>query len=155
MKELAKSYDRGWPKPPISVFRMGCVFLAVCVMAMVFSGCISFSKPGKAIVLNMVAQSSGVLLAQELPSGVAEDILKYSEVILKKNSGDFTETTFHEWAGEVIEKLDVHPLLKVNFKELMKLVKIEVTLTGDQQEIVKLSREVIQNFIIGIKAGRR
>lgn len=130
------------------------LLLPLCVIvALVLMVACALSKPQKTIVLNMVAQSSGVLLAQELP-GVAREVLKYSEKVLKIGEVNFTEASFHEWSGEMIKRLDIHPLLKVNFAELIKLVDIEITLAENQQEIVKLAYKVIQNFIIGIKAGR-
>ena len=133
------------------VFNILCVVVVVTMLVCCW-GC-AFSPVQKTIVLNMAAQSSGVILAQQLPK-VAGEVLKYSEKVLEINSGNLSEATFHEWTKVMVEKLDVHPLLKVNFNELMKLVKIEVTLAADRQEMVKLFFNVIRNFTIGIKAGQ-
>ena len=127
----------------------------IIVIIIGLAGCsFTLNKPEKTIVLNMVAQTFGVLLAQELP-GVAGEVLKYSEKVLKIGEGNFTEDTFQEWSGEMIKRLDIHPLLKVNFSELIKLVNIEIELAENQQEIVKLAYEVIQNFIKGIEAAKQ
>lgn len=131
-----------------------CGIMAMFFLTFLVCGCISFSKPEKTIVLNMVAQSSGVMLAQGVPK-VAGEVLKYSEKALEVGEVKFTEATFHEWSREMIKRLDVHPLLKVNFNELIKLVKIEVTLAGDPGETVRLYREVIENFVVGIKVGSK
>lgn len=129
--------------------------LCVIVALVLTVGCaLSISKPQKTIVLNMVAQSSGVLLAQELP-GVAGEVLKYSETMLAVQIENFSEDAFQKWSAGVIARLDIHPLLKVNFSELIKLVKIEIELAENQQEIVKLAYEVIQNFIKGIEAAKQ
>ena len=68
---------------------------------------------------------------------------------------NFSEDAFQKWSASVIARLDIHPLLKVNFSELIKLVKIEIELAENQQEIVKLVYEVIQNFIKGIEAAKQ
>ena len=117
------------------------------------AGC-SFTKPQKTIVLDLAALSAGVLLAEQVP-GIAQELLEYSETMLAVQIENFSEDAFQEWSIGVIARLDIHPLLKVNFSELIKLVKIEIELAENQQEIVKLAYEVIQNFIKGIEAAKQ
>lgn len=127
----------------LSVF---CVVVALFLVV----GCASI-KVQKGVVLNLAAQSSGFMLAQEEPE-LAKDILKASQIVLDVGIGNFTKPTFQAWTESVIEKLAIDPFLKMNFKEMIKLVEIEITLAEDQQEVVQLAYAVIQNFIKGIKA---
>lgn len=143
MKKLSSIF------PWIVVF----LFAGFCVVTLLAMGC-ALSQPHKTIVLNLAAQNCGFLLAQEKPE-LAQDILHASNCTLDMESADFTKFTFQAWARMVIERLKPDPFLQMNFKELIKLVKIEIELSEDQQEIVALTFSVIQNFIIGIEAGKQ
>jgi len=127
------------------------IFIIVC--AGLVMGCfLTISKPEKTFVLEVAAQSSGVLVAEQVP-GIAQDVLGYSETALAVQIENFSQEAFQKWSAGVIARLDIHPLLKVNFTKLITLVKIDIELADNQGEIVRLSYNVIQNFTIGLKAG--
>ena len=100
---------------------------------------------------NLIAQNSGFFLAQEEPK-LAEEILIISQKVLDANI--FTKSTFQDWAGLVMNKLALDPFLQMNFKEMLKSVNINIKLAENQQEIKELTYVTIQNFMVGIKAGR-
>jgi len=127
------------------------MFLILALLALCFAPGCTFVKPQKTFVLDLAAQASGVLVAEQVP-GIAQELLEYSETVLAVPIENFSQQAFDKWSAGVIARLDIHPLLKVNFSEVIKLVKIEVELADNQQEIVKLFYVVIQNFIVGIKA---
>ena len=124
--------------------------LCVIVALVLVVGC-SFTQPQKTVVLNLAAQNCGFLLAQEnFP--LALEIRNWSEYVLNIEHGNIEETTFHRWAEVVIEHLKLDPFLEMNFKEMLKLVDIEITLAENQKEITKLVYGVIESFIAGIRA---
>ena len=126
--------------------------LAVC-LASSLPGC-SFIEPQKGIVLNLAAQNCGFVLAQKKPALIG-DVLGYSKTALEiLQPAGYTELVFHTWASRIIEILKLDPFLEMNFKEMVKLVQVEILLTEDQQEISQLVYDVTQSFIRGIKAGR-
>lgn len=126
--------------------------LAVC-LASSLPGC-SFIEPQKGIVLNLAAQNCGFALAQKKPA-LIEEVLSYSKIALEiLQPAGYTELIFRTWAERVIEILKLDPFLEMNFKEMVKLVQVEILLTEDQQEISQLVYDVTQSFIRGIKAGR-
>ena len=127
------------------------MFLVLAVLALCLAPGCAFVKPQKTFVLDLAAQSSGVLMAEQVP-GIAQEVLEYSETALAVQIENFSQEAFQKWSAGVIARLDIHPLLKVNFSKLVKLVKIDIELADNQQEIVRLSYNVIQNFTLGLKA---
>ena len=116
----------------------------IVVLSLLF-GC-ALSKTQKGVVLNLAVQNAGYVLAQE-NTGWAKDVLKYSKAVLAK------EFSFTNWTDHVVGMIKLDPFLAMNFKEMMKLVNIQIELNQDQEEILKLTHGVVENFIIGIKAG--
>ncbi len=127
----------------------------LCVIVALFLVCFcSFSQPQKTIVLNQLAWQGGFQLAQENPK-LAKAILTYSEHILEIGLENFTEPDFHKWAEVVLKKLKLEPRPEKIFKDILKLVNVEVIkLSGSSKEIVELVYNVIENFAIGIKANK-
>lgn len=126
--------------------------LAVFIVASL-QGC-TFTEPQKGIVLNLAAQNCGFALAQKKPALIGE-VLSYSKTALEiLQPAGYTELVFHTWAGRIIEILSLDPFLEMNFKEMVKLVQIEILLAENQQEISQLVYDVTQSFIKGIRAGR-
>lgn len=124
--------------------------LSLCtIMVLVLMvGCATLQKPDKIVILNLAAQNCGFLLAQENPA-LAKDILKYSKGVLDK---DFTKPAFIDWSEWVAKAVKLDPFLEMNFKEMMKLVTIEIELTEDQRKIVMIYRQIVQYFVKGIEA---
>ena len=120
--------------------------LSLCVI-------LTFLLMGCALSKSLITQNFGFLLAQQEPK-LAQEILGLSRTVLDKASGDFTEVSFQIWATSVIERLEVHPLLKMNFEEMLKLVNVKIELADNQQEIAQLARAMIQNFVKGIDAAK-
>ena len=83
------------------------------------------------------------------------EVLGYSKTALEiLQPAGYTEFVFHTWASRIIEILKLDPFLEMNFKEMVKLVQIEILLAENQQEISQLVYNVTQSFIRGIQAGR-
>ena len=128
------------------------LMILVCMVAVLLCSC-SFAKPEKTMVLNLAAQNSGFLLAKEKPS-LARGIQGYSKNVLEIGLEGFTKFAFDEWVVMVMHQLKVDPLLQMNFKEMVKLVNIEIALSENSKDTVDIIYNVIQNFIVGIKAAK-
>lgn len=130
-----------------------CFSLCVIVAMLLICGC-AFTQPQKTVILNLAAQNCGFLLAQEGPELVM-GALEYSNYTLEVLQPEgYTRLVFYRWAEGVLDILKLDPFLKMNFKEMVKLVEIEILLTENQQEISQLVYDVMQSFIAGIRAGR-
>lgn len=143
-----------WPKPdwakgPVKSY----IFCVIVALFLVCSCSFSVSKPQKTIALNLVVQESGLQLVRANPE-LAKVVLEYSKHVLEIGIENFTEPDFHKWAEVVMVKLKLETRLEMKFKEILKLVNIEIELSGSSKEIVKMVYNVIENFVIGIKAER-
>lgn len=127
-----------------------CVLMALLLI----HGC-SFVKPEKALVLNLAAQNSGYLLAKEKPELIGEVLVfsKYATEVLRPQGYD--EHVFYSWAEGMMEILKLDPFLQMNFKEMIKLVKVEILLAKNQQEIAQLTYQIMHHFVKGIQAGKQ
>lgn len=116
------------------------------VLVVFFCGC---SRP----LLNLGAQNSGFLLAQEKPD-LAREMLGISQDVLDAGIENFTEPAFEAWAEMMVEKLGLDPFLQMNFKEMLRLVDIEIELSESDRDTVELLYRAVANFVIGIEANR-
>jgi len=129
--------------------------LSLCVIVALFLVCscsFSFKQPATTTVLNLAVQEGGYQLAQK-NSELAKTVLGYSERILEIGLENFTVPDFQKWAKVVMKTLKIEPRLEMKFKEILKLVNVEIELS-DNKEIVKIVYNVIENFVIGIEAGK-
>jgi len=127
--------------------------LAFGIITILFTGCsLKFTKDSpEDIAVRLVAKNVGFALGQELPD-VAQAILECSDKMLSVEN--FTTLDFHAWTDEVLDMLDIHDYYKMNFRELIKLVDIQVELVTDTEEsAVVFYRGVIEAFVEGVGVG--
>jgi hypothetical protein len=106
------------------------------------------------ITVRLMAKNGGFVLGQELPD-VAQLILKYSTGMLDKiDVEDLIAFDFHRWADNVIDILDMHNYYKMNFRELVRLVDIQVKLVPNTEESTAVFYSgIIEAFVEGIRIG--
>jgi len=118
---------------------------------LLFPACVSLQQPEKKAIAEITARNAGYLVARHFP-GKAAEILKYSEEGLTL-PGESPGGSFKEWAGYVIDQVTEDPYVSMNVKALIEMVNMEI----DAQEGITakwdLIREVLADFIVGMKAA--
>lgn len=116
-----------------------------------FPACVSLQQPEKKVMAEITASNAGYLVARHFPEKAAK-ILKHSEKVLTL-PGESPGGCFKEWSGYVIDQVIEDPYVSMNVKSLIEMIDIEI----DAQESIAakwdLIREVLGEFIIGMKAA--
>jgi len=128
------------------------LLLVPLVGLLFFPACASLQQPEKKVIAEITARNAGYLVALDFP-GKAAEILKYTEEVLTL-PGESPKGCFKEWAGYVAGQVIEDPYVSMIVKSLIEMVDIEI----DAQESITakwdLIREVLDDFIIGMKAAR-
>lgn len=128
------------------------LLLVPLVSLLFFPSCASLQQSEKKAITQITAKNAGYLVAQKFGGQVAE-ILKYTEEVLTL-PGESPEGCFKKWAGYIAGQVIEDPYVSMNVKSLVEIVDIEIEAQESITAKWDLIREVLGDFIVGMKAAR-